>query len=387
VNGTTPIGFGIRVGGLVGLAASTNPFNGNIAVIDQSYSTGPVTGGVGSYLGGLVGVFGHDTVITRSYSTSQAGAAGGDQAYVGGLVGLNLSGSISASYASGVVNGGLSGIAGGVAGTMDANWRGTSVVSTSTYWDTQATGQSAAVGQPNGFDTSGLTGKSTADLKSTLPTGFSSSDWAISASVNSGYPYLQWQTASAPTTPTTTLTGAAPTVTQTQTTLSPDLTAQFFNQNNSSLLLKIDTRVSGSTPLMLPISSRSTLSEVLTWVKTLKGEILTDFETRNARAIDYVADNKAVQDSIISLLTTRASAALYGPVGDVAADIILNIKATLVEIQEFKNGKYYEGTLKIINQVSSLLLSVLPYGGTSANVLNVAGAVATAYVYGFFFGQ
>jgi hypothetical protein len=89
----------------------------------------------------------------------------------------------------------------------------------------------------------------------------------------------------------------------------------------------------------------------------------------------------------VDLIATRGATQLYGPAGQVAADIMTNIKTILEENTYFKNGQYYQGILTIINQVSSLLLEALPYGGTGADVLNVAGTVATAYVYGYFVGH
>jgi hypothetical protein len=167
------------------------------------------------------------------------------------------------------------------------------------------------------------------------------------------------------------------------TTPFPNLQTAFFNS-------LINTQMSGSTPAVIPIqlmiaqSAPSLANKILTSFGIELETLVGNVAQRNARAIEYVADNKTVNDSIVDLLTTRAATKLYGPVGEVAADIVLNIKDILGEIDDFKKGNYYEGTLNIINQVSSLLLTYLPYGGTSADILNVAGAVATAYVYGFF---
>lgn len=84
---------------------------------------------------------------------------------------------------------------------------------------------------------------------------------------------------------------------------------------------------------------------------------------------------------------TRASSALYGPAGDKAATVLLQIRSSISSLDDFRYGRYHEGILRVTNQASSILLEVLPYGGTSADVLSVGAAVGTAYAYGFFWGE
>lgn len=215
----------LHIGGLVGYSSGTisNSYSTGAVIgenflgglvgqnyagtISDSYSTGTVTGN--DFLGGLAGInyFG---LISNSYST---GTVMG-HFYVGGLVGQNCSATISNSYSIGTVNGSI--YVGGLVGTNTgediadgsiSNSYSTGIVTgnshvgglvgdntydfpiSNSYWDTETSGQSMSAGG---------TGLTTAQLKSGLPVGFDSSVWAISADVNSGYPYLQWQGVSAP---------------------------------------------------------------------------------------------------------------------------------------------------------------------------------------------
>ncbi|WP_425056015.1 MBG domain-containing protein [Pseudomonas abyssi] len=179
-------------GGLVGA------MNGNI---DRSYATGNVTGTF-EYVGGLVGnlngsvtdsyasgnVLGHNHVgglvgnnlgtITASHASGNVNSSG---SYSGGLVGYNRStGTISQSYASGQVHGYLR--VGGLIGDSDSGgainqsyatgrvsgsqYIGALVGSnrstiTNSYWNTETSGQSIAVG---GGSSAGATGLTTAQM-------------------------------------------------------------------------------------------------------------------------------------------------------------------------------------------------------------------------------
>ncbi|MCX5847207.1 MAG: filamentous hemagglutinin N-terminal domain-containing protein [Deltaproteobacteria bacterium] len=107
-------GYG-SVGGLVGY---------NNGSIDNSYSTGTVTGST-DFVGGLVG-FNRTTggIISNSYST---GTVTGNNNYIGGLVGRNYEGSIINAYSTaevtGIYNGtgSVSGIGGLVGETFDGS--------------------------------------------------------------------------------------------------------------------------------------------------------------------------------------------------------------------------------------------------------------------------
>ncbi len=153
---------GSVVGGLV---------SWNEGTISNSYSTASVTGVTvfpnSNWVGGLVGRNGFSGVITNSYSR---GAVIG-RSYVGGLVGAN-SGAVANSYSTGLVSATLM-TRGGLVGT------GTNC--TSSFWDTQTSGQATS---PCG------TGKTTV-LMQTQST-FTGWDFAtVWQSPMSGYPALR----------------------------------------------------------------------------------------------------------------------------------------------------------------------------------------------------
>ncbi len=173
VNGTS------LVGGLVGY---------NADVITDAYATGAVSGG--SEVGGLAGInFG---LVTKAFATGTV--SGGTD--VGGLIGDNA-GQIANAFATGAVSG--SSFVGGLYGRRQIGLSVTAVYATGTvsssgnvggltgdnsfsidngYWDTQTSGTS--------FSSLG-TGKTTAQLQGTLPTGFFSSTWGTGAGL---YPFL-----------------------------------------------------------------------------------------------------------------------------------------------------------------------------------------------------
>lgn len=286
--------------GLTSVSVTGGLFTGGLAgwndgTIYQSYATGSVTGGPVGATGGLVGIngeLGGSNAVLQSYSSATVnhvllgpvpGSTGGlvgqnnaliSQSYatgsatemfigppvvfsrsVGGLVGHN-NGVLSETYAAGAVtavntdSGGLVAGNGAIAGTLGA----TSIVNS--YWDKQATGQ-ASDGAAVGTGTFSSTGLTTAQLKASLPAGFSPGTWTLSSSANNGYPSLRWQTASA--TGATVLqpvngnatppTGDPPSNDTTPNV--PSSLSQFFNLY-PNLTIPIVTTVANSTPLVLP---------------------------------------------------------------------------------------------------------------------------------------
>ena len=122
----------------------------------SSYATGSITGGKGSYVGGLLG-----------YTTQS-----------------NEDQEISQSYSTGAVTVGAGGAAGGLVGYGG-------VVMSSTYWDTTTSGISdLSQGAGTPANEPGITGLSTTQLQSGLPSGFNDSFWAESPTINGGLPYL-----------------------------------------------------------------------------------------------------------------------------------------------------------------------------------------------------
>lgn len=167
VNGTAAC-----VGGLVG-------DNDLSSMVRNSYTIGSVSGS-SDYYGGLVGYNRSSSTTSNSYSTASVSGSGD---YVGGLVGSNASTStISYCYSTGSVSDGSGHI--GVGGLVGDN--SSSTVSRS-FWDATT----------SNLDTSaGGTPESDAAMKTESTFTDSSWDftsaWAISPSVNSGYPGLQW---------------------------------------------------------------------------------------------------------------------------------------------------------------------------------------------------
>ena len=199
-------GYNDTAGGLVGQ-------NGPSGTISQSYATGAVSSAINfTNLGGLAGE--NDGLIEQSFATgsvidsdnssySQVGglvavntnsaqiiasyASGYVQGYyAGGLVGGNDN-IISQSYAFGIVDGGVADRTGGLVG-----YDYSSFGITSSYWDLATSGiTSTSRGDGNVTNDSGITGKSTAQLQATLPTGFNGAVWSIVPGVS--FPYLTWQ--------------------------------------------------------------------------------------------------------------------------------------------------------------------------------------------------
>jgi len=242
------------VGGLIGQAdAKLDPDTDvviTVTTVTSSWATGAVTGV--QNVGGLIGETNHGSPVTTSYATgtvtSTDGDAGGlvgdndgeistsfaagtvshtdvsgDENF-GGLVGVNKTpGSITDSYATGIVNalgtgaGGLVGdnrgsvvrsySVGQISANADAGGligqdNGGSV--SSSYWDTETSGLTISAG---GSDSStGGSGKTTSEMQDvatfagwSIAQGFNSSlIWAICLNVNSGYPYFTWSYASDP---------------------------------------------------------------------------------------------------------------------------------------------------------------------------------------------
>ena len=170
---------------------------GNSGTISQSYSIASVEAGDcyagevhsnNAYSGGLVAD--NSGTIADSYATgtSYAGNSRGCGAVSGGLIADNATGAIvERVYSIGQVTcfscssdewGGLMGI--------DAQ-----MSNQSAYWDLNTSGvsdPSRGAGRP--ANDPGVTGLTTAQFQSGLPSGFDPSVWAQSASINGGYPYL-----------------------------------------------------------------------------------------------------------------------------------------------------------------------------------------------------
>lgn len=215
-------------GGLVGLNTGTvsgSFVSGSVSsksgygmglLAGENFGTITRSGAIGNILGGMGGLTaGNDGVISQSYADCTVSTDGGGSTDIGGLAGDN-EGAISESYAFGKVSSSGAADIGGLVGenleegTIAQAYSITAVKSeykdkggligvdysppgsnTSTYWDTSTSkikGRSKGAG--NVKNDPGITGLTTAQLTSGLPSGFDPTIWAESPSINSGYPYL-----------------------------------------------------------------------------------------------------------------------------------------------------------------------------------------------------
>jgi hypothetical protein len=171
------------VGGLVGYNSGAFP-GGSIS---GSFAIGAVTAtnSTSAYVGGLVGLNDQDGAITNSY-TSTGAVTGGRDEFVGGLVGgLTNGATVADSYSAGAVTGGKGSETGGLVGSD-----GTGGI-TDSYWDTTTSGiTNLSQGAGNVVNDTGITGLTTGQLQSGLPTGFDPAIWGGNATINGGLPYL-----------------------------------------------------------------------------------------------------------------------------------------------------------------------------------------------------
>ena len=175
--------FSSMAGGLAG---------SNEGEIIQSYATGSASAGSGvrhsanhTWAGGLVG--NSREVIQKSYATGSASV--GDQGYVGGLAGAGeIDFNIQQSYSTGAVS-----VTTGTSliGGFIGDDTGSPGPSGATYWDLDTSGVSdPSKGAGNIANDSSITGLTTTQLQSGLPSGFDPATWGQSPGINNGLPYL-----------------------------------------------------------------------------------------------------------------------------------------------------------------------------------------------------
>jgi len=210
-------------GGLVGASQGT---------ISQSYTTGFVTS-TGQAIGGLVG-YNNGGTVSNSYSLAAVSST--LDVEVGGLIGWNNAGTITNSYSTGLVNNGVEAHDGedSVGGLVGFSFGGT--ISNS-FWDEETSGQDFSwvgtgktteemivIATYTDVNTEGLT--TAWDFVGTPnDDAGTSSTWEIDPAINSGYVYLAWQQSdssapSAPSNPTSTMSGTDITVLWTNSTAS-----------------------------------------------------------------------------------------------------------------------------------------------------------------------
>jgi len=155
------------VGALVGNISAYE----SAPVVDGCFSTGAIVG-IGVHSAGVGGLVGNETdaTITNCFSTCSVSGV----AQLGGLVGITNIGTITNCFSSGAVSG--DSYTGGLIGLVFAN----PPTVTSSYWDTQTSGQATSAGG---------TGKTTAEMK----TQETFTDWDFDTvwDIDGEYPFLR----------------------------------------------------------------------------------------------------------------------------------------------------------------------------------------------------
>ncbi len=263
--------FGNLVGGLMGWVMGANIYN--------CYSSAAVSGL--RTVGGLAGFS-----INNLENCYSSGSVSGDY-WVGGLVG-SAGGKIINSYSTASVSsshsaGGLVGEGGALASAIDLG----PVVITNSFWDSQTSGQSSAIGYL-GYGGSGGTGKTTAEMKK-VSTYFSAgwdleiettngtnNYWDmdnVSGSVNSGYPFLSWQNGAdvslSVSTPTVSIGAPSKSITQTD---SVTFSITYSNAETISLTTTdITLNKTGTADGLLSIVDSATSNPTVT-IKGITGD-------------------------------------------------------------------------------------------------------------------
>ncbi|MBV9992400.1 MAG: hypothetical protein JOZ72_14055 [Alphaproteobacteria bacterium] len=148
--------------------------------MEDSFASGAVIADDGALVGGLIGDYAGGTIFDN-YANGQV--VGGVHSTVGGLIGQS-NGDVASSYSSGAVASGSGNAVGGFVGIDQGI-----LAMTDDYWDIDTSGQNHSAGNdPNDV---GITGLTTAEFQSGLPSGFRSTIWAEDPTINNGLPYLR----------------------------------------------------------------------------------------------------------------------------------------------------------------------------------------------------
>jgi filamentous hemagglutinin family protein len=181
VNGSS---YSTYVGGLVGT---------NYGTVSNSYAAGGAVNGR-QYIGGLVGrnmnfsrTIDQATagMISNSYATDSVGGA--EASYGGGLVGQNYGGSISDSYAAGLVTASFS--SGGLVGINPlSNLNINPGIITGAFWNIDTTGLSNGIGLGFGDGTNSFAGVYTGidNMQASQLSTFAAAGWNIDATGGTG---------------------------------------------------------------------------------------------------------------------------------------------------------------------------------------------------------
>jgi hypothetical protein len=165
----------------------------NGGIVSQSFSTATIYAGYGKQGesdswwangGGLVEANENGGTVQDCYFLGAVSAE--PELALGGLASASY-GTIATSYSAGTVPATPVQYTGGLIGELNT----ANGVDTNDYWDLDASGISdPSRGAGNVANAPGLTGLTTAQFQSGLPTGFDPAVWGQTPSVNNGYPYL-----------------------------------------------------------------------------------------------------------------------------------------------------------------------------------------------------
>jgi hypothetical protein len=103
--------------------------------------------------------------------------------------------------------------------------------------------------------------------------------------------------------------------------------------------------------------------------------ILDRLEERHRKGLEYVRDSPEVKAALLSIQAKSAGLAVGGPVGREIAGNALLVKSAFEGVNEFRQGKHYEGTLRAINEVSSFAVDKLGLPPGSSDALNLVFCV------------
>ena len=165
VSGSVSASQALATGGLIGC---------NVGSTFKSFAKVAVTGNIA---GGLVG---ENTAFVANAMASGPVTmqAGPNFPAAGGLIGETESGQVGGAYSTGAVSG-----TGDLGGSIGDAFSGTF---SDVYWDTTTSGTTTACND----SCSGVSGLTTAQLQSGLPTGFDPAIWGLDPKINGGLPYL-----------------------------------------------------------------------------------------------------------------------------------------------------------------------------------------------------
>lgn len=145
----------------------------------------------------------------------------------------------------------------------------------------------------------------------------------------------------------------------------------------SSLTNSIDTHVAISTPSVAPASI------------LLTGTQPSELQRRNALGLEYALDNPVFKNELLNLSIKINATIQAGPLGGEVAGLLLKFKAAWQANEKVSKGNYLEA----LNDATKILLELfVETFGTPAlayplAIAKISTAFATAYTYGFLWGQ